>query len=45
MYLDHRFKLNSNLKTIVEMTRSYISPELYADCQETKKHCGAKFYM
>ena len=30
LYLAHRFKLNNDLKAIVEMTQSNISPELYA---------------
>ena len=38
LYLDHRFKLTSDLKASVEMTRLTISPELYAkllNCQAT----------
>ena len=38
LYLVHRFKLNSDLKAIVKMTRPNISPELYAKllyCQAT----------
>ena len=36
LYLAHRFKLNSDMKAIVEMTRPNISPELYVkllNCQ------------
>jgi len=38
LYLDHRFKLKSELKGIVEMIRPNISPELYprlSNCQAT----------
>ena len=31
LYVDHQFKLNSDLKAIVKMTRLNISPELYAN--------------
>ena len=29
LYLDHRFKLNSDLKAIIEVTGPNISPELF----------------
>ena len=38
LHLAHRFELNSDLKTIVDMTRPNISPKVYAqllNCQAT----------
>ena len=48
LYLDQRLELNSDLKAIVEMTRSNISPELYAkllNCQATSCSVERSFSM
>ena len=45
LYVDHLFNLNSDLKAIVKMTRSSLSPELYANGEIAKQFfsCGTKF--
>ena len=48
LYLAHRFKLNSDLKAIVEMTRPNIISELYAqllNCQATSCTVERSFSM
>ena len=48
LYLDQRLELNSDLKAIVEMTQSNISPELYAkllNCQATSCSVKRSFSM
>ena len=46
LYLDHRIELNSDLKTIVEMTGPNISPEIDAklsNCQATSCNVERSF--